>query len=97
MGSALNPAIGPIRTELPWQVWVARARGWLRRLASAPVAGEAALCLEARVTLGPKKSLVLVYCHGKRVLLAVSGDAITPVMEMAAPRRSSNAVQGRTE
>ncbi len=66
--------------------WVARTIEWLRRFRTAP-ATAAPLHLESRVSLGPKKSLVLVNCCGKRVLLAIAGDAITPVMEVAARRR----------
>lgn len=67
--------------------WVVAAGRWLRRLASTPAEGEAPLRLESRVTLGPKKSLVLVNCCGKRVLLAVSADTVVPVMEIPAVRR----------
>jgi flagellar biogenesis protein FliO len=60
---------------------------WLRRLMSLPTAGEMPIRLEGRLNLGPKKSLVLVNCRGKSVLLAVGGEAITPVMEVPARRR----------
>jgi flagellar biogenesis protein FliO len=43
--------------------------------------------LEGRLSLGPKKSLVLVQCRGKSVLLALGGEGITPVMEVPAHRR----------
>lgn len=63
---------------------------WLRRLAGKSEAAEAPLRVEGRISLGPKKQLVLVNCHGRRVLVALSGDAITPLMELEAetkPRR----------
>jgi flagellar biogenesis protein FliO len=43
--------------------------------------------LEGRLSLGPKKSLVLVNCRGKSVLLALGSEGITPVMEVPAHRR----------
>jgi len=66
------------------------AGAWLRRirgLVKARSAGEAALRVEGRISLGPKKSLVLVDCRGRQVLLAVSGDTVTPLMEMPRPRK----------
>lgn len=66
--------------------WIARTLEWLGRLGTAP-ATASLLRLESRVSLGPKKSLVLVNCCGKRVLLAVAGEAITPVMDVAVRRR----------
>lgn len=57
----------------------------LRRLAGKREAAEAMLRVEERVSLGPKKWLVLVNCRGQRVLLALSGDTVTPVMELEPP------------
>jgi len=71
-------------TGLPF--WVGRSIEWLRRLRTSP-ATPALLHLESRVSLGPRKSLVLVNCCGRQVLLAVAGDAITPVMEVTVRRR----------
>lgn len=70
--------------------WAARAVEWIRSFRSGP-AVPAPLRLESRVSLGPKKSLLLVNCCGKRILLAVAGDAITPVMEVAGRRRPGTA------
>jgi len=77
-----------LKTRMPvgLPLWVARTAEWVRRLGTAP-ATAALLHLESRVSLGPKKSLVLVNCCGRRVLLAIAGDAITPVMEVASRRR----------
>jgi hypothetical protein len=48
------------------------------------------------LNLGPKKSLVLVNCCGKRVLLALSGDTIVPVVDL--PKQSrAKAVVGKGE
>lgn len=65
--------------------------GWLRRLAGLGIASDAPLTVEARVGLGSKKSLVLVNCRGQRVLLALSGEAISPVLELKPERRSRTA------
>lgn len=71
--------------------WVGRVAAWLRRIGGTPARAAAPLRLEARVSLGPKKSLVLVHCQGRQLLLAVAGDSITPLMEMAAARGSRTA------
>jgi flagellar biogenesis protein FliO len=66
------------------------AGAWLRWLSGrlrARSGGEAALRVEGRISLGAKKSLVLVDCRGRQVLLAVTGDAITPVMELPRTRK----------
>ncbi len=78
--------------------WAARLAGWVRRMAKGPAAGDAPLRMEARLHLGPKKSLVLVDCCGKKVLLAMSGDAIVPVLELAKTQRTSarTAARGAT-
>ena len=82
MEQVLHAAIGETMIE--------RLRAWLRRLAR-PTAANAPLQLEARMSLGAKKSLVLVQCCGKRVLLAVSGDTIAPVMEIPKAARRKGA------
>ncbi|MGA8110102.1 MAG: flagellar biosynthetic protein FliO [Acidobacteriaceae bacterium] len=72
---------------MPRPSWTMRLGLWLRRLMSLPTAGEIPIRVEGRLSLGPKKSLVLVNCRGKSVLLALGGEAITPVMEVPVPRR----------
>jgi flagellar biogenesis protein FliO len=62
---------------------------WMRGRMQARNGGEAALRVEGRISLGPKKSLVLVHCLGRQVLLAVSGDVVTPVMELPRQRRKA--------
>ncbi|HEX3662619.1 MAG TPA: flagellar biosynthetic protein FliO [Acidobacteriaceae bacterium] len=62
---------------------------WIRGLVKASTGVDGALRVEGRISLGPKKSLVLVNCLGRQVLLAVSGDAVTPVMELSGrPRKA---------
>src|SRR5580698_6839772 len=62
----------------------ARLTAWLRRLAAPRAAGDAPLLLEARLGLGPKKSLVLVNCCGKLLLLAVKSQAAVPGLNLGA-------------
>lgn len=71
--------------------WAGTWLGWMRGLAKTRSGGEAALRLQGRISLGPKKSLVLVECRGREVLLAVSGEAVTTVMDVSAPRRTRKA------
>lgn len=69
---------------------------WLRRLTGRREAAEAPLSVEGRLSLGPKKWLVLVNCRGRRLLVAVSGDSVTPVLEMdeeKRPRRAKGAAR----
>jgi flagellar biogenesis protein FliO len=69
--------------------WAGGVLRWIRGMVKVQAAGEAALRVEGRISLGPKKSLVLVNCRGREVLLAMSGDAVTPVMELARrPRKA---------
>lgn len=69
--------------------WAGALLGWMRGRMKARAGVEAPLRVEGRISLGPKKSLVLVNCLGRRVLVAVSGDQVTPVMEMARPTRKA--------
>jgi len=74
-----------LRRQEGWAgVWLR----WMRGLAKAKSRGDAALRVAGRISLGPKKSLVLVECRGRQVLLAVSGDAVTPVMELPRSRKA---------
>jgi len=66
----------------------ARLRAGLQRLFRTQIAGDAPLQLEARLNLGPKKSLVLVNCCGKRVLLGVCGDTIVPLADLPKARHA---------
>lgn len=70
--------------------WAERMGAWMRSLGKS-CAGASPLRLEARIGLGGKKSLVLVSCRGRQVLLAVSGETVTPVMEIPAPRAGRKA------
>ena len=76
-----------------WAGWMRRPAGWLRALGSGR-AGAAPLRVEARLNLGVKKSLVLVNCRGRHVLLALSGDTVAPVLELAVPATPKTRGQG---
>lgn len=86
MGMVLSPVFDG-STPMPRYSWTMRLGLWLRRLMSLPTAGEIPIRLEGRLNLGPKKSLVLVNCRGKSVLLAMGSEVITPIMEVPMPRR----------
>jgi flagellar biogenesis protein FliO len=86
MSAMVNPAVvrlagaGAVRPGE--DSLAARVLGWLRRLTGfRAVAVDAPLRAEARLSLGPKKSLVLVNCCGRCVLVGLSGDAIVPLGE----------------
>jgi hypothetical protein len=68
-----------------WPGWMARPASWLRGLGTARTA--APLRVEARLSLGVKKSLVLVNCRGRQVLLALSGDSVSPILELGETRK----------
>jgi len=40
------------------------------------------MSIEERLAVGPKKSLVLIACSGRRFLLATAGDSITAPVEV---------------
>ena len=86
MGMVLNPVFDG-STPMPRYSWTMRLGLWLRKLMSLPTAGEIPIRLEGRLNLGPKKSLVLVNCRGKSVLLALGSEVISPIMEVPAHRR----------
>jgi flagellar biogenesis protein FliO len=93
MEEAANPAL-EIRGLPPIWRWASSIAKRLRHLAASQFNAEAPLRIETRLSLGPRKSLVLVNCHGRRVLLAVSADAVTAVLELAATRRQARTAKG---
>ena len=70
-------------------------RGIIRRLlsrfASKAGADDRPLAVEDRLIIGPKKSLVLVRCHGRRFLIASAGDAVGPILEVEIPKANRRA------
>jgi flagellar biogenesis protein FliO len=90
MEMATSVMVGPAAARLENESLAVRLLAWLRRVARGRAAdAEAPLRAEARMSLGPKKSLVLVNCCGRRVLLGLSGDAIVPLGEVELPRRGA--------
>lgn len=77
----------PSLTEAPPLAQYLRnaVRSLLKKINPAVSSAERSLVLEDRVTIGPKKSLVVVRCHGQRFLVATAGDTIGPVIEVAPP------------
>lgn len=65
----------------------------LRRFISVASTDQRALAIEDRVSIGPKKSLLLVRCHGQRYLIASTGDTIGPVIEVATPKSNRRATK----
>jgi flagellar biogenesis protein FliO len=61
-------------------------RWLLKKFVSSAGATERALAVEERVTIGPKKSLLVVRCHGQRFLVATAGDTVGPLVEIASPK-----------
>jgi flagellar biogenesis protein FliO len=66
-------------------------RALAKRFAQTASSAERALAVEDRVTIGPKKSLVVVRCHGRRFLVATTIDSIGPILEIAAPKTGRRA------
>jgi hypothetical protein len=97
-GAMVNPA-GTRSARPEEDSLAARLLRWLHGLTGLrAAAAETPLRAEARLSLGPKKSLVLVNCCGRRVLLGIAGDAIVPLGEVeSAPRRTKSASRLRPE
>jgi hypothetical protein len=70
------------------------ARRLFRRFFASERCAERGLAVEERVGLGPRKALVVVRCHGQRFLVATSGDAVGPILEIAAPKPVRRARKG---
>lgn len=69
---------------------------WLiRRASPAAARAERTLAIEERVSIGPKKSLVVVRCHGQRFLIATAGDTVGPFIEIAQPKAARRARRER--
>lgn len=76
-----SPAISPLSKH------VRDAGRWLvQRFSSAASAAERVLAVEERVSIGPRKTLVLIRCHNQQFLVATAGDTVGPIIEIA-PRK----------
>ena len=62
----------------------------LERLSLPVKSADHLLSVEERVAIGPKKTLMLVNCAGRRFLVATAGDAIAPMIEVR-PLRNGGA------
>jgi len=58
------------------------SRSVLERLSLPARSSDRLLSIEDRITIGPKKTLMLVNCAGRRFLVATAGDAIVPMIEV---------------
>ncbi len=54
----------------------------LERLSLPVKSADRLLSIEERLAIGPKKTLMLVNCAGRRFLVAAAGDAIAPIIEV---------------
>lgn len=78
------PLVRHLRGAIHWLV---------QRFTRTASTAERVLAVEDRVAIGPKKSLVVVRCHGQRFLIATAGDTIGPVIEVAPPSSSPRSVR----
>ena len=69
-------------SAIPLRRRLARAVMSLMRCGAGLPPDERALRIEERLTLGGKKSVTLLICHGRRFLLATSDDVLTPMGEV---------------
>lgn len=84
----VNPFSNPLETA-PLVKALRRLWRLMRtRMARRSAAPERALAVEERVALGPKKSLLVVRCHGQRFLVGVTADTVGPFVEIGAAARS---------
>jgi flagellar biogenesis protein FliO len=65
---------------LRWLPDLLRAMG--RRMSQSRGDAERHLRIDERVSIGPKKSLLLVSCCGQRVLVAVAGETVTMLLAL---------------
>jgi flagellar biogenesis protein FliO len=57
----------------------------LSRCTKANDTGERLLTLEGRLAIGPKETLTLVQCAGRRYLVAAGGGSIVSLTEVSSP------------
>ena len=78
----------PAITERPplMQHFGTAVRALFKKLAPAANSSERTLAIEDRLALGPKKSLVVVRCHGQRFLVATSAESVGPIHKLAGPK-----------
>lgn len=88
MSAKATATLLPAITERPllMQHFGSAVRALFKRLAPAANSSERILAIEDRVVLGPKKSLLVVRCHGHRFLVATSAESVGPILKLAEPQ-----------
>ncbi len=76
---------------------LAAAVGLRSRLLIRTADSETALKIEARVALGPKKSITLVACCGRHYLVASAGEQIAPIVEVLPLNRPGRRTHARND
>ena len=66
------------------QSFMSRMRGTFQTLLRTADPPKRLISIEERMAIGPKKSLILVNCAGRRFLFASSDDSMTPLVEVKA-------------
>jgi len=74
------------RMDLPWRL----AKRWLGGLASGARKRPRVLSVVERLDLGPKRSLWIVACAGRRFLVPCGAEAVGPMLEIHPRERGSN-------
>lgn len=85
LGSAAQKPAPMVRPPMPPIVEKAkRLLVWIKKLAT-PVTGEQknALAVTGKISLGPKKTLVMVEARGQSFLIAMSGDSTPAFMPLS--------------
>jgi flagellar biogenesis protein FliO len=59
-----------------------RARSAFEKFLRRAQSSDRLLLIEERIAIGPKKTLLLVNCAGRRFLVATAGDTIAPLVEV---------------
>ena len=72
-----SPLAGQIRKAARWLV---------QRVSPSAGTAERVLAVEERVSIGPKKMLLLVRCHNQKFLVATAGDGVGPIIEVTSAK-----------
>jgi hypothetical protein len=73
---------GGLIDQLQMRKILNRVRSIFRVFLKAPEAPQRLMSIEERLVVGPKKSLMLVTCAGRRFLFATTDDSITAPIEV---------------
>lgn len=78
------------------QSWMEKLSRTLRQFLNAKMTSalkSRELRVEERISLGPKKSLSIVYCRGERFLVASSAESIHAVVALSVARSRSRVIR----